>query len=257
MTEQSLENLLKRVADHGLSITEALATLRTLPFEDIGFARVDHHRPLRRGLVEAVYCERKTPEQVAQIVQRLAEKSPRLIGTRATPDHFAAAAGAVSDLKYDPASRVLWLDREPDRSRRDGALIVTAGTSDIPVAEEAARTLDLAGHAAPRLFDVGVAGVHRLLADLPALRAAHVIIVVAGMEGALPSVVAGLVAVPVIGVPTSVGYGVSAGGFAALAGMLGGCSPGLAVVNIDNGYGAGCLAAMINSLTAPSDGERS
>jgi len=245
---QSIEALLQRLAKREIDVPEALAALQKLPFEDLGFARVDHHRQLRRGFAEAIYCAGKTPRQVAEITLKMSEASEQLLGTRATEEHFQAARELVPDLQYHATARAIWLDRQPQRRRVAGVAVVAAGTSDLPVAEEAALTADLAGHAVRRLYDVGVAGVHRLLQELASLRSARVIVVAAGMEGALASVVAGLVAAPVIAVPTSVGYGVSAGGWAALLGMLSSCAPGMAVVNIDNGYGAGCMAAMINSI---------
>ena len=183
-------------------------------------------------------------------MERLAGQHPRVLGTRATREHFDAARILVPDLQYHELARAIWVDREP-RERRTGIAIVAAGTADLPVAEEAALTAELMGHAPARIYDVGVAGLHRLLAELPAIQAARVIVAVAGMEGALPTVIGGLVAAPVIAVPTSVGYGTGLGGFAALLGMLNSCAPGLAVVNIDNGFGAGSLAARINAAHVP------
>jgi pyridinium-3,5-biscarboxylic acid mononucleotide synthase len=243
---QDMQELLQRVADGALSVDEALTSLRSLPFEDLGFAKVDHHRAVRTGFSEVVYCEGKTPQQVAEIIASLAEHSGRVLGTRAARDHYEAAQQRVSDLHYDDSARAIWLDRDPDRARADGVVIVAAGTSDLPVAREAELTLDLLGCRAPIISDVGVAGVHRLLHHVKALQSATVLVVVAGMEGALPSVVAGLVAAPVIAVPTSVGYGASFHGVTALLAMLNSCATGVGVVNIDNGYGAACLAAMIN-----------
>lgn len=248
--QESVRALLERVCRHEQGVEEALEALRTLPYEDLDFAKVDHHRALRRGYPEVIYAAGKTPEQLAGIFAHMAAVSARVLATRATGEHFAAVARDIPDAQYDPASRTLWLDRQPDRTRRAGIVLVAAGTSDLPVAEEAFRTLDLMGHAARRVYDVGVAGLHRLLDQLPILRSARVVLVAAGMEGALPSVVAGLVAVPVIAIPTSVGYGASFGGLAALLGMLNSCSPGIAVVNIDNGYGAAYLAAMMNDRNA-------
>lgn len=248
---ETLRLLLTRLASGELGVEQAMEQLAAAPFdvEDLGFARIDHHRPLRRGHPEVIYCAGKSPEQVAQILTRMSHAAPRVLGTRATPDHAAAARAALGDaVNYDPAGRTLWIDREPDRQRTAGALVLAAGTSDLPVAEEAAITLDLLGYAPRRLYDVGVAGLHRLLSQFALLRSTRVIIVVAGMEGALPSVVAGLVSAPVIAVPTSVGYGASFGGLAALLGMLNSCSPGVAVVNIDNGFGAAYLAASILGL---------
>ncbi|HWE92579.1 MAG TPA: nickel pincer cofactor biosynthesis protein LarB [Tepidisphaeraceae bacterium] len=245
--EQSIAALLERVANREQSVEEACAALGALPFEDIEFAKIDHHRQIRRGFAEVVYCAGKTPAQSAEIIARLAARTSRVLGTRAAREHFEAAVQRVPDVQYDETARVLWLDREPDRPRRKGVVLLAAGTSDLPVAEEAALTLDLMGHLPLRIYDVGVAGLQRILHHVPVLRSANVVIVVAGMEGALPGVVAGLIEAPVIAVPTSVGYGASFGGLAALLGMLNSCSPGVAVVNIDNGYGAGHMAAAINA----------
>jgi len=246
MDEQALRSLFTRVARNEQSVDEALAALRSLPFEDLGFAKLDHHRGLRRGFPEVVYCPGKTPQQVAEILSRLAETSPRLLGTRATPEQHETAQARVPDLQYHDLARAIWLDREPDRPRKRGVVLVAAGTSDLPVAEEVALTLDLMGHTPHRIYDVGIAGLHRLLPHVPVLQAANVIVVVAGMEGALASVIGGLVQAPVIAVPTSVGYGASFGGLAALLALLNSCAAGVAVVNIDNGFGAGYLAAVIN-----------
>lgn len=247
LNEQTIRALLARVAAGEQCVDEALSSLRVLPFEDVSFAKIDHHRALRRGHPEVIYCAGKTPEQVAEIAMRMAAHSPRVLGTRATRAQFELAHQRLPQLRYDETARVLWLDREPPRRRLEGVVLIAAGTSDLPVAEEAAITLDLMGHAVRRIYDVGVAGLHRLLNHLPDFRQANVIIVVAGMEGALPGVVGGLVEAPVIAVPTSVGYGASFGGLAALLGMLNSCSPGIGVVNIDNGYGAAYLAAVINA----------
>ncbi len=250
---ESIKELLERIAAGELSVDDALASLRTLPFEDLGFAKLDHHRQLRRGFAEVVYCEGKTPEQSADIIAKLAATSPQVLGTRAGRDQYDAAHARVPELQYDDLARVLWYDREPRRVRRGGVVIVAAGTSDLAVAREAAITLDVMGHAAETICDVGVAGLHRLLHHLPALQNANVIIAIAGMEGALPSVVAGLVGAPVIAVPTSVGYGASFGGVTALLAMLNSCASGVGVVNIDNGYGAAHLAAIINDKIRDAD----
>jgi NCAIR mutase (PurE)-related protein len=250
LNEQNIRELLGRVASGEQDIDEALACLRTLPFEDLGFAKLDHHRQIRRGFPETIYCAGKTPEQVARIAARLAACGPRLLGTRATAEQFQAARRRLPDLEFDQTARAIWLDREPSRPRKSGVVLLAAGTTDLPVAEEAALTLDLMGHAAKRIYDVGVAGLHRLLSHLTEIREASVVIVCAGMDGALPSVVAGLIAAPVIAVPTSVGYGASFHGLAALLTMLNACAPGIGVVNIDNGYGAAHLAASINSRCA-------
>ncbi len=244
--ETGLRALLAGVGSGTMPIDEALRRLRHLPFEEMAGATLDHHRGLRKGFGEVIYCAGKTPAQVAEIAERLAARSPRLLGTRATRQQYLAARRHVRGLQYDPLARVLWLDRDP-KPGHPGVVVVSAGTSDLPVAEEAALTLQVMGHAPIRIRDVGVAGLHRLLAHLPTLQEARVVVAVAGMEGALPSVLAGLVAAPVIAVPTSVGYGASFGGVAALLAMLNSCGSGLAVVNIDNGFGAGYMAAMINN----------
>jgi NCAIR mutase (PurE)-related protein len=256
LDEQALRELLGRVANGRTDIESAISALRSLPFENLGFAHIDHHRSIRQGFPEVVFCSGKTPLQVGQIFAQLAEHHERVLGTRAAPEHFEHTKQLVSGVQYSPTARTLWLDKKPELPRKGGVVIIAGGTSDLPVVEEAELTLYLMGHAADRVCDVGVAGLHRLLRYVKAIQSANVIIVVAGMEGALPSVIGGLVAVPVIGVPTSVGYGGSFGGLAALLGMLNSCAPGVAVVNIDNGYGAGYLAAMINQKSAPSAGAR-
>jgi NCAIR mutase (PurE)-related protein len=244
--EPGLRALLDGVRAGRLSIEGALDALRALPFEDLGFARLDHHRALRKGFPEVVFCAGKTPAQLALIVARLARATPQLLGTRATLAQYRAARRRVRELRFHEQARAIFIDRNPDRARLDGVIVAAAGTSDLSVAEEAALTLELMGHSPLKLYDVGVAGLHRLLRHGAALRAANVIVAVAGMEGALPSVLAGLVSAPVVAVPTSVGYGTSLGGLAALLAMLNSCAPGLSVVNIDNGFGAGYLAAAIN-----------
>ncbi|MBA3533832.1 MAG: nickel pincer cofactor biosynthesis protein LarB [Ardenticatenales bacterium] len=245
MEESRLRALLGALQEGEVTLEETLQQLRALPFEELGFATLDHHRGLRQGFPEVIYCEGKTPEQTAQIAERLAARSNTLLGTRATLAHFEAARERLPDLQWHAGARALWLEREPG-PKKPGIVVVCAGTSDLPVAEEAALTATLMGHEVQCFHDIGVAGLHRLLHRLPALQAATVIVAVAGMEGALPSVLAGLVAVPVIAVPTSVGYGASFGGLAALLAMLNACASGVAVVNIDNGFGAGYMAAMIN-----------
>ena len=225
-----------------------MTRLRTLPFETLeGVATLDHHRPLRTGFPEVIYCEGKTAEQVGLIAERLAARSGRVLGTRATEVQFRAARQRVPELEWHALARCLWMDREPATDLKQGVVVVCAGTSDLPVLEEAALTLRLMGHEPRQVTDVGVAGLHRLLPHIPTLQEANVVIVIAGMEGALASVAAGLTQAPVIAVPTSVGYGASFGGIAALLAMLNSCASGLAVVNIDNGFGAGHMAAMINN----------
>ncbi len=248
MNETQLAALLTDVAGGTLSVEAALTRLRTLPFETLeGVATLDHHRPLRTGFPEVIYCEGKTAEQVGLIAERLAARSGRVLGTRATEEQFRAARQRVPELEWHALARCLWMDREPATNLKQGVVVVCAGTSDLPVLEEAALTLRLMGHEPRQVTDVGVAGLHRLLPHIPTLQEANVVIVIAGMEGALASVAAGLTQAPVIAVPTSVGYGASFGGIAALLAMLNSCASGLAVVNIDNGFGAGHMAAMINN----------
>jgi pyridinium-3,5-biscarboxylic acid mononucleotide synthase len=232
-------------------VDEALERLRSLPYEDLGFASVDHHRALRKGFPEVVLGEGKTAEQVAAIAERLAANSDRLLVTRADIEMYQAVKERVPDAAYNAAARAVMLDRSAE-PRRPGIAVCCAGTSDVPVAEEAAVTAEIMGSVVDRMFDVGVAGLHRLLDKLERLRAAKALVVVAGMEGALPSVVAGLVLAPVIAVPTSVGYGASFRGLAPLLAMLNACAAGVAVVNIDNGFGAGYLAAVINRQSRAS-----
>lgn len=246
MDQHHLRTLLEAVAAGQQDVDSAVAALRLLPFEALEFATLDHHRSVRNGFPEVVYCEHKTPEQVAGIMERLALTGPRLLGTRASPAHYAAAHDRLPALQYSATARCLWLDREPERTRRPGVVVVAAGTSDLPVLEEATLTLDLMGHQPQRIVDVGVAGLHRLLPHIGAIQNANVVITIAGMEGALASVIGGLTDAPVIAVPTSVGYGASFGGLAALLAMLNSCASGVAVVNIDNGFGAAHMAALIN-----------
>ncbi|MCC6454272.1 MAG: nickel pincer cofactor biosynthesis protein LarB [Caldilineaceae bacterium] len=257
MDQQEVRALLERVARGDESIDGAVAALRSLPYEDLGFATLDHHRTLRWGFPEVIFCSGKTPEQVAGIASRLAERGPRLLGTRASREQFEAARVHLPDLHYHELSRCLWLDRDADAPRHAGVVLVAAGTSDLPVLEEAALTLDLMGHAPHRIVDVGVAGLHRLLPHIPTMQSANVVVVAAGMEGALVSVVGGLTDAPVIAVPTSVGYGANFGGVAALLAMLNSCASGVAVVNIDNGYGAGHMAALINQRIVKAEGDSS
>jgi NCAIR mutase (PurE)-related protein len=246
LSETHLRRLLRAVADGVIPVEEAADTLRAAPIEELGFASLDHHRTLRKGFPEVIFCQGKIPPQVALILASLARVSPRVLGTRATPEHFKAARRKVRDARYDALARTLWVDRDPGGVRLPGVALVAAGTADLPVAEEAARTLDLMGHTPERVYDVGVAGLHRLVPHTRVLQRANVVIVVAGMEGALASVVGGLTPAPVIAVPTSVGYGASLGGLTALFAMLNSCAPGVSVVNIDNGFGAAYVAATIN-----------
>jgi len=244
---EKLKDLLERLQVGDVSIEAALAELNHLPYEDLGFAKLDHHRELRRGFPEVVLGLGKTPEQIAIITKSLTDKSDRVLVTRATHEAFAMVRSSVPDAEFHEAARAIVVDRRANPVLNPGVLIVTAGTSDLPVADEAALTAHLMGCEVERVTDVGVAGVHRVLDQLPTLRKARVIIAVAGMEGALPSLVSGLVSAPIIAVPTSIGYGASFGGIAALLGMLSSCSPGVSVVNIDNGFGAGYMAGLINN----------
>ena len=248
MTTEQLEALLADVAAGRVAPEAALDRLRHLPFEDLSFARIDHHRALRQGHPEVVFCEGKTTEQVFAICDRLEAASGSFLGTRADEEVASRLRQRFPRVIWNPLARTVHLPpaEAPKRSPRTGAiLVVSAGTSDLPVAEEAAVVADAFGHPVERLVDVGVAGLHRLLAASEQIQRARVIIVVAGMEGALPSVVGGMVSVPVIAVPTSVGYGASFGGLAALLAMLNSCAAGVTVVNIDNGFGAAAAASRI------------
>lgn len=248
MDVEKIRALLSAVREGNLEIEQALDRLRNLPYEDLGFARLDLHRSLRRGLPEVVLCQNKTSQQVIGIMERLWQHHERVLGTRASPEIAAAIKEKLPAATYDPVSRLIMLTRKenpPTDEDSPFGLVVSAGTSDLPVAEEAAQTLEFLGDRVERLYDVGVAGVHRLLDDRELLFHADVVIAVAGMEGALVSLVGGLAAGPVIGVPTSVGYGASFQGLAALLSMLSSCSPGVAIVNIDNGFGAGVYAHLI------------
>jgi pyridinium-3,5-biscarboxylic acid mononucleotide synthase len=251
MTPAELRILLDAVGEGRITTEHAhdrlLAELRDRPFEDLGFARVDHHRPVRQGFPEVILGLGKTPDQIVTIAERIVARGQPLLVTRADEVVWHAVRERINATQYHPAARAITLKRDMPRGKGTIA-ITTAGTSDMPVAEEAAVTADLMGNDITRVYDVGVAGIHRVLSERDRLSSARVIVVVAGMEGALPSVVAGMVNVPVIAVPTSIGYGASFGGIAALLGMLNSCANGVSVVNIDNGYGAGCIASMINHL---------
>ena len=249
MEIEKLKTLLEQVKDGKVAIDDALQSLRTLPFEDLGFSKIDHHRQLRTGFPEVIFCEGKTVAHVKQISERILAAGHPLLATRATPDMYEAVKEIASEARYNALGRTITA-AQSEAAGVSGILVVSAGTSDLPVAEEAAETAQMMGNQPERLYDVGVAGLHRLISNHEKLLTARVIIVVAGMEGALPSVVGGLVDCPVIAVPTSVGYGASFGGLAALLGMLNSCASGVTVVNIDNGFGAGYSAALINRLTA-------
>ena len=246
MNAESIRQLFQQVRSGELSPDDAVARLRHLPFEDIGFAKVDHHRRLRAGMPEVIFGQGKSPAQVAGIFVRLAKHGGNVLATRADREQFAAVKKKVRGVEYRELARAIVLECDQTKYGKGMIAVVSAGTSDIPVAEEALVTAELMGNHVQHFYDVGVAGIHRLLGESHHLRTARVIICVAGMEGALPSVVAGMVAVPVIAVPSSVGYGASFHGLAALLGMLNSCSPNVCVVNIDNGFGAGYLASVMN-----------
>lgn len=245
MLKKDLESLLREVKKGTLSIESALERLRALPFTDLGFAKVDHHRDLRRGFPEVIYCEGKTPAQIRKIAESLGQEGSTLLATRADRKAYQAIRQAIRGAKYHPGARMVVARGRKAEPGAPLVLVVTAGTSDIPVGEEAALTAEAMGSRVERIYDVGVAGIHRLLHHQRELHEAKVIVAVAGMEGALPSLVGGMVSCPVIAVPTSVGYGLSLEGLAAMLAMLNSCCPGIAVVNVDNGFGAGYLASLI------------
>ena len=253
MQAELLRELLNDVRTGARSIDSAIARLRDLPFEDLGYARLDHHRALRTGFPEVVFCEGKQTDQIVEILQRLEQRHAPVLATRATRDVFDAVAARIPSARYFEPARVIQLGVNGHQPTETSVLVVCAGTADVPVAEEAAVTAAALGSRTERLCDVGVAGVHRLLAARDTLNSANVIVVVAGMDGALPTLVGGLVSAPVIAVPTSVGYGTGLGGTAALMTMLNACAPGIAVVNIDNGFGAGYIAHLINLKSQVAD----
>ena len=246
MEAQWLRDLLENVQEGEVNIEDALTRLRGFPYENLGFARLDSHRTLRKGFPEVIFCPGKTTEQIVRIVERIRSREGRVLAARASPEVAEAVQRVSPDAIYHAAARMIVVGRAAPRSGRGNILVVSAGTADIPVADEAVVTAETLGSPVERLYDVGVAGIHRLLDNREQLFAANVLVVVAGMEGALASVVAGLVDRPVIAVPTSIGYGASFGGLAALLAMLNSCSPGVTVVNIDNGFGAGYMAHLIN-----------
>jgi len=246
VNSEALRKLFEQVRKKRLSPDDAVERLRHLPFEDLGFAKVDHHRAVRQGMPEVIFAQGKTPSQVAGIFRRLAAHGGNVLATRATEEQYAAVAATVDLAEYRPVARAIVLKRDRKKRGKGVIVVVSAGTSDIPVAEEAVVTAELMGNNVQHIYDIGVAGIHRLLAHRAALTKARVIIVCAGMEGALPSVVGGLVGVPVIAVPTSIGYGAAFEGLAALLGMMNSCASNVSVVNIDNGFGAGYVASLIN-----------
>lgn len=248
MTRKEIESLLKEIKNGQKSIEDALEEFQNFTYTDLGFARIDHHREMRTGYPEIVYCAGKTIEQVVGILRVMTEKKHNVIGTRADEKMFESVKNVIPDAVYYPVARIISIPLKKIPSPKSKIAVITAGTSDIPVAEEAAVTAELLGNKVLRIFDAGVAGIHRLVDKLPDIRSCRVIIVIAGMEGALASVVGGLVDKPVIAVPTSVGYGANFGGISALLAMLTSCSAGVTVVNIDNGFGAGFSASMINQM---------
>ena len=247
VTHKWLRATLEKVKSGEISLAEATEELSSLPYEELAYAKIDHHRHLRTGFPEVIFGRGKTIEQISSIAKSMGARSERLLVTHASPEAFKAVKEVIHDAIYNPLSRTIVVNRMGKTRLRPGIVVVTGGTADIPVAEEAVVTAELMGNEVGKIYDSGVAGIHRLLDKLPELRSARVLVVVAGMEGALPSVVGGLVSVPIIAVPTSTGYGASFNGLAPLLTMLNSCAPGVAVVNIDNGFGAGYMAGLINS----------
>jgi NCAIR mutase (PurE)-related protein len=247
MQAELLRDLLNEVRAGTRTVENALERLRDLPFENLGYARLDHHRALRTGFPEVVFCEGKRVEQIVEILGRLEQKHATVLATRASREIFQAVAARLPSAEYFDEARIIQIGVNGATPTETTVLVICAGTADVPVAEESAVTAGALGSRVEKLYDVGVAGVHRLLAARDRLNAAQVIVVVAGMDGVLPTIVGGLVAAPVIAVPTSIGYGTGLGGVGALMTMLNACAPGIAVVNIDNGFGAGYLAHLINT----------
>lgn len=248
MEQKDLRALLQQVAEGGVSVEQAMLHLKTQPFEDLGFAKLDHHRAIRQGVAEVIYGAGKTPEQIAQIAQVMLDRGQKTVLITRLHQEAAAYVAARVPLDYHPMGRVGIAGTMPEPDGAGYVVVATGGTSDMPVAEEAALTAEALGNRVTRLYDVGVAGLHRLLAHGAEIASARAIVAIAGMEGALASVIGGLADCPVIAVPTSVGYGASFGGVAALLSMLNSCASGVSVVNIDNGFGAGYLASMINHI---------
>jgi NCAIR mutase (PurE)-related protein len=248
MTIKELENLLEEVKSGKKTVNEALDALKYFPYSDLGFARIDHHREIRTGYPEIVYCAGKSVEQVKEIFRVMAQREDNIFGTRADEKMYEAIRNILPEAVYYKEARIISIKKKEPEVPETNIAVITAGTSDIPVAEEAAVTAELLGNNVVRIYDAGVAGIHRLVDKLPEIKNCRVVIVIAGMEGALASVVGGLVDKPVIAVPTSVGYGANFGGISALLAMLTSCSSGVTVVNIDNGFGAGFSASMINRL---------
>jgi NCAIR mutase (PurE)-related protein len=248
MDEKELQELLHNIKQGTMTIEEGTAKLKDLPFKELGYAKIDNHREIRVGYPEVIYCSGKTVEQVKGIIEFMLTKNNNILGTRATEEMYEAVKEICPEAEYNKLARTITIKKKEVTVPDTYIAVVTAGTSDIPVAEEAAVTAEVLGNKVERVFDVGVAGIHRLFSRLDLIQGAKVVIVIAGMEGALASVVGGLVDKPVIAVPTSVGYGANFGGLSALLCMLNSCASGISVVNIDNGFGAGYLASMINKL---------
>lgn len=250
------KEILEQVRDGKMTVDAAEQLFRRAPYEELGYAKLDTHRKLRSGFGEVIFCSGKADKFLVSIFQRLAAEEGEVLGTRATPHQYELVRAACPQVSYDPISRLLKLEK-PGKTHIGNIAVCTAGTADIAVAEEAAQTAEFFGSKVTRIYDVGVSGLHRLLANLEPIQAANCVVAVAGMEGALASVIGGLVQNPVIAVPTSVGYGASFGGVSALLTMINSCANGIATVNIDNGYGAGYLATQINRLAAGADKEKS
>ncbi len=247
MNREKIREILERIKRGDLDIDEGLEKISFLPYEDIGYAKVDYQRSITKGFPEVIFCQGKTPEQVVNIMERLLSKNSRVLATRAGRDIFELVKTKIKDARYNEIARTITVIRE-EYEKKGKVIVACAGTADLPVAEEAVETAEITGSNVERIYDIGIAGLHRVLDKIKILRSANVIIAVAGMEGALPSVIGGLVDKPVIAVPTSVGYGANFNGLSALLTMLNSCVPGIAVVNIDNGFSAGYLASMINLL---------
>ncbi|MCH2525600.1 MAG: nickel pincer cofactor biosynthesis protein LarB [Dehalococcoidia bacterium] len=247
MDYNKIQDLLDDLVEGKINSKDVFEKLRILPFEDLDFAKIDHHRTLRKGFPEVVYGPGKTSKQLIEIVSSLYAQSSKILVTRTNMDEFLKVQEVIPQVEYNHIANAIIVDREGDQERLPGVTVISAGTGDLAVAEEAAITAELMGNEVQRIWDVGVAGIHRLLSYLPVLSESKVVVAVAGMDGALPSVLSGLLSVPIIAVPTSVGYGASFEGLAALLTMLNSCSPGVSVVNIDNGFGAGYMAGNINT----------
>jgi len=245
---EEIKKMLEELSSGEITTEQALDKLSDLPFKDLGHTKIDNHRELRTGYPEVVFCEGKTPEQVSNIMEYMASQKVNVLGTRASREIYEAVKIKLPGAEYNEMGRTITLQQVETELTKTYIAVLTAGTSDLPVAEEAAVTAGIFGNQVKRFFDVGVAGIHRLYSSMEEIRAARVIIVIAGMEGALPSIVGGMVDKPIIAVPTSIGYGASFNGLAALLGMLTSCASGVSVVNIDNGFGAAYMASMINKL---------